>query len=85
MKPCPVQALQLQAAGLGGEMLRSLRRLRLETATCYTCPHNLDCSIRTELNTQIETAISEIAAEWGFCKREACLALTESDETQNNR
>lgn len=85
MTPCPVQTLQRQSASLGGEMLRSLRRLRLEMAACRTCPHNLDCPTRVELNAQIETAISEISAEWGFCKSQAYLTLVESDETQNNQ
>lgn len=64
MTLCPVQTLQMQAATLGGEMLRSLRRLRLETAACHTCPQSSDCPTRDELNAQIETAINEIAAEW---------------------
>jgi len=64
MTLCPVQTLQLQAATLGGEMLRSLRHLRLEIAACHTCFRSNDCPARDELNAQIETAINETAAEW---------------------
>ncbi len=64
MTLCPVQTLQMQAASLGGEMLRTLRRLRLETAACSACPQTNDCPTRNELNAQIEIAIGEIAAEW---------------------
>lgn len=85
MTPCPVQTLQMQAASLGGEMLRSLRRLRLETAACCTCNQNNNCPTRADLNAQIETAISEITSEWNFCRGEAYLASTETDETQNNK
>ncbi len=66
MTPCPVQTLQMQAVTLGGEMLRALRRLRLETAACGSCPQGIDCPTRNELNTQIETAIGEISVEWGL-------------------
>lgn len=66
MNSCPVQTLQMQAANLGGEMLRALRRLRLETAACRACPQTNDCPTRNELNNQIEIAIGEIASEWGF-------------------
>lgn len=68
MKPCPVQALQMQAFNWGGEMLRSLRRLRHETAACHNCLHLDDCPTRDELNAQIETAIKEIATEWQLTK-----------------
>jgi uncharacterized protein with PIN domain len=64
MTLCPVQTLQIQAVSLGGEMLRTLRRLRLETAACPACPQTLDCPTRDELNAQIETAIGEVASEW---------------------
>jgi hypothetical protein len=66
MTLCPVQTIQIQAASLGGEMLRTLRRLRLETAACGACPQTNDCPTRNELNAQIETAIGEIASEWEF-------------------
>ncbi|MBN1537547.1 MAG: hypothetical protein JW908_12490 [Anaerolineales bacterium] len=81
----PVQTIPHQYVSLDGGMLRSLRRLCLEMASCTTGSQNNDCTTRSELNAQIETAISEIAAEWGFYRGEACLAPTESDETQNNR
>jgi hypothetical protein len=66
MTLCPVQTLQLQAVSLGGKMLRTLRRLRLETAACHSCLQNDECPTREEINSQIEIAIGEITTEWGF-------------------
>ncbi|MEN6299642.1 MAG: hypothetical protein ABFD51_06995 [Anaerolineaceae bacterium] len=66
MMPCPVQAWQLQAISLGSHMLSSLKHLRREIVACQTCIHANDCPARDELNAQIETAIREIIAEWGF-------------------
>jgi len=66
---CPLQENASKTVGLGKDLVRSLRRLRRDLQACKTCPSGKAgriCPVRQDFNNQVDTAIAELNAEWGW-------------------
>ncbi len=53
-----------RTAQMGRDFLKALRRLRRDLKRCRRCPSKPDCPLLVVWNAQIDSAISEIMAEW---------------------
>jgi hypothetical protein len=61
---CPLQEDIYRAFISGKNFARAIRRLRHGLRTCTACTAADACPVRKELNSQIDEAIRQVAAEW---------------------
>jgi ferritin-like protein len=68
LKPhgCRVRMDARRVISLGQDLRRSLQRLRHDLAACRKCPLAGECTLRQEIDEQIDAAIAEVNAEWGM-------------------
>lgn len=64
---CPVLEDAARAAELGADLALCLRRLRLSTQACPTCPQAQGCPWLDYYRAQVSAAVSQINEEWGMC------------------
>jgi hypothetical protein len=62
--PCPITTLAYQTLSSAHSLNHMLRRLRLSMANCCSCRSRDHCPILVDFNTQLTTALQEIADEW---------------------
>lgn len=63
-KDCPIKKDAEEAAKLGGEMLKALRKLVRKIKNCPECPDYYGCPILAEFNATVDQVILEIHEEW---------------------
>jgi len=63
---CPV-IVNAEAALKAAHHLKSaVRRLKFTLHLCHSCPVASECGAISEINRQIELAITEVTQEWGL-------------------
>ena len=64
---CPVIELANDILGCQEDILKKVRRFKNRARRmCKRCKKQGKCEALSNINTQIETAISEVMAEWGL-------------------
>jgi hypothetical protein len=63
---CPIKKDAVDAANLGSEMLKTMRRLRRELLRCPRCPDFDDCPVLAEFRATIDEVLWELYEEWGL-------------------
>jgi hypothetical protein len=63
---CPVLQDTRQIQGLSHDLARSLRKLRRDLNACEKCPNYDNCQVLKEFNNMVNTALSEVSAEWDY-------------------
>jgi hypothetical protein len=63
---CPVLQDTRQIQGLSHDLTKSLRKLRRDLDNCAKCPNYDNCQVLKDFNNMVNTALSEVAAEWDY-------------------
>ncbi len=63
---CPVLQDTHQIQGLSHDLAKTLRKLRRDLAACRKCPNYDNCQVLQEFNSLVQTALTEVAAEWDY-------------------
>ena len=63
-KNCPIQKEAEDAANLGSEMLKTMRRMRRKLLRCPKCPDFDDCPVLAEFRKSIDEVLRELYEEW---------------------
>lgn len=63
---CPLKQDFHEAAYLGKELAKTMRKIRRKLNICDACEFLDDCGIRNEFNQKVDGIISELVEEWGL-------------------
>jgi hypothetical protein len=63
---CPIEDDTRQIILTGEQMVRAMRKLRRDLASCRRCARAKNCALRVSFRAMVDAAIDEVNEEWGL-------------------